>query len=663
MIKIKDSQTLSWEEYMKQIKTITADKELPDIIKRLDAMILSRQPFDKEWDLCDEQFNAVVFKDGYTGDWVLNTKMEQNLIEMDTGRTSDSLIYDVMPDGYDANADQLERNRYALEYFSDKEDFYREYSLWRQDKSRYWTGIWDCTLKYEYEKMYSVADTSLEAEFWDGYFSQPNLNELHIEKWFFMPKNMNIRHLYIDDRALWQPDFKKAEDCVSVELHTEDEFRELYSRIPWVDQDAVKIAQPITSEDSVRWGMSWVTGHIVVYKYYNKVTKDYVIFANKKDELYSGKLLYKFGWLPFDLCQHYPDSQCLYGRGIPNKVRSERFYKNNLTNYLMRGAKLASTKVLKGSKGTSFVDWFPTLYAWEVNMLEFTSSIEGVWEIDTRIDLNGILIGLQETNNMVRENTGIDMQAPFEARTDTLWQTEILEENKSIRYQAVDEQMYFSLDRCLTKWLCNVQMFAPRVLAVHEEVEDGVMVKKRPKIQLKNVKIDKRKKTIEEDFGNYWYLELSPETMDWDMTVRVITPKTYNRILSVIDKNKASELVKNMTELLNVASVLWPDAVQEITDAFPLEKVVEKLKHAHWYDDSQFVADTKKSKQKKKNKKLIDMILAKTNANVESNTQGLQGVLWESTGTEGSDAQEWWAPTGLEGLSEWVQPNDTSIFG
>jgi hypothetical protein len=57
------------------------------VIKRYDEMRSERDRFLSEWDLCDIQFEAETFED-QNGKLYVNNPIEQNLIEMELGRTA-----------------------------------------------------------------------------------------------------------------------------------------------------------------------------------------------------------------------------------------------------------------------------------------------------------------------------------------------------------------------------------------------------------------------------------------------------------------------------------------------------------------------------------------------------------------------------------------------
>ena len=159
----------------------------------------------------------------------------------------------------------------------------------------------------------------------------------------------------------------------------------------------------------------------------------------------------------------------------------------------------------------------------------------------------------------VRINTGIDINAVFEPPAEQLGTVEIIEENKQIRNKSVDELMDFAYDDALTKMLDNISVFAPRLLKTTQVIKDkkGKVIKKiteYPTLQLPNVKITKKegRQYIEEEMGEYGYLDFTPETLEGGMCVRVVTGTTANTKMQIIEKNKNNEFMKQYTELTAV---------------------------------------------------------------------------------------------------------------
>jgi len=74
---------------------------------------------------------------------------------------------------------------------------------------------------------------------------------------------------------------------------------------------------------------------VIIHKYFNKVTKDFWIIANRRKVLFAGKMISKNGELPFASKQHYTNHKCFYGYGICHKVRYLKAYKAELLQDLL----------------------------------------------------------------------------------------------------------------------------------------------------------------------------------------------------------------------------------------------------------------------------------------------------------------------------------------
>lgn len=441
----------------------------------------------------------------------------------------------------------------------------------------------------------------------DGFFSAKFI-EKKVENYFFTPQNVPIRQFLIDDRYVYQNDFTKAEDCIMIETLSKEAFQGKYENMPNINKKALD-AVPIT-EDNPAYGIPAPKGMIIIYHYYNRTTKDYIIAINRQYLLYEGKMMYKHGKLPFDVCQHYPNSACIYGISTCRKVRLSKAYKNNLMQSILDGSRLGSGKILAIGNSGENIDGDFQVTSGGINISRVTNSVDQIMPIDTRVDISGSVTAMSIIDQEVKQSTGLDLNSPFEVLDqEKLGQTEIREENKAIRQKAVDELMFQSLDRVLTMTLSNIAQLAPVLLRRITEVKDeeGNLVSKsvqRPEIQINNVTIKKENGStvIEEDYGNYGYFELAPETIEGDMTVNITTPYTNSSIMQTIEKNKMQELVQNL-QILSV--VYGPQAVAEVA---PMAKIWDKVKMAYGYDDVQFTADSKKDITTKKNEQMMKQI-------------------------------------------------------
>lgn len=252
-------------------------------------------------------------------------------------------MFDVKSSGYRVNVQQLESGKFALQYYIDKEDWYSEWRTFRQDKGRYGSAVFYTGIRNEISVQPMFKKSKIAPQIGNGIYNTNNFEDVVEEKWYFCPKNVPIRMFFIDDRKLRQNDFNLVEDCVMLETMTKEAFVNKYSQIKEMDQSVVETTVPIT-EDNPAYGIPSPRGLIILYHYFNKVTQDYIIMVNRTGVLFKGKMIYPD--LPFVVCQHYPDSSCIYGISIPRKVRLAKAYKNNMMQSIMDGSRLSSGKVL-----------------------------------------------------------------------------------------------------------------------------------------------------------------------------------------------------------------------------------------------------------------------------------------------------------------------------
>lgn len=526
--------------------------------KRFTDMDAERSKRRSEWEMCDDQYEAAV-SIANDGRLISNSPVEQSLIEMEIGRTAGRPTFDVVPDPYDSTPEQAETAKYVLDSFLDREGFVTQLRQRSVDKAKYGTAISYNGIRFDVVKREIRVDPeTVEEDVGNGVFDTRNLTEVSKEKWFFTPINVPIRHFWIDDGAFNQPDFLVAVDCIMRESLSLDAFKSRFRTVKAFDQDVVENAT-LLQDVYPEYGVSDYRGKVIVDYYFNRITQEYSLIVNKNQVMYSGKMPYKHDRLPFSVAQHYPNNTCIYGYGICRKVRFDKAYKNNLQQALLDGARMSSSKIIGVGSSGEFIDGDLFAAPGAISIARFSNGVQDIAPIDTNVNINGLSGALSYINEEIRVNTGIDLRAPFEPPAPTLGQTEIIEENKAVRQKAIDEARDIALDDMLTQTLSNIAQFAPVLLRreIKKKGKDGeldTVIYKRPTIQLRNVKIEKRKNEIiiEEDYGSYGFLELKPETMTGDMLVRIITPTTYNRILSVIEKNKYKELVGNYVELAQV---------------------------------------------------------------------------------------------------------------
>lgn len=580
---------------------------LDHVVKRINDMSAERESWILDWvserKLCEDQYVSQTFEDN-EGNFLPNSLMEQNTIEMELWRRAWMPKFDVKPDPFTPNVAEAETAKYVLDNFLDRENFYKQQMLADQRGEIYGTRILYCGLRMEREIVKELNTTiTVDSEPWTDFYDTKSYVENERITYFMTPMAIKVQDLLIDDRNLRQPDFDKAEDCIMIERLAPETFEQRFSGNSLFDQDVVEQATTIVDDNASLQTMPnrW---QIVLYHYFNKVEKEYAIVVNKNALLYSWDLTYVHGKLPFSVWQCYPNAMCIYWWSTPRKLRSEKAFENDLYESTMRAARLTASKILVTS-------WDPTediiTVPWTISLAKFNGGIEGTKDIDTRVDILPLLKATEIIDNKKRQNTWVDINSPFQEQAPTLWQTEIIEENKAMRQRAKDMLRDMWLDDALTKTLCNIKQFAPVLLATTKDViVDGKVIKKVyqfPRLSIKNVKIDKTEDgpVFTEDLGNMGYLELKPDTIQWNLTVRVVTPNTINKTLVALEKERVKEMIDNFILLVKI---VWLEKVEQY---IPLKDIMEKMVQVYWYERN-MNPSTKLSQKKKEIYEKIDQL-------------------------------------------------------
>lgn len=630
---------------------------LSHINQRISEMKAERDKFLPEWDMCDIQYEAEVYEDNF---WKLyvNDNMEQNLTEMELGRTAWLPVFDVKPDWYKTDTQILETSRYILDYFLDKEMFYKEYRDWKMWKAKYGTAVFYTGIRLEIDKIpkFDWENDNIT----DAFFNNNKQSEETRTNWLFTPKNVPLRLFLFDDRQMYQSNFDLIEDCIMIEFITKESLLIRYDGIKWFDKKVMEEAMETSVEESAYWTKSWQNEMVVLYHYFNKLDKTYAININQDALLYLWKMPYPDGKLPFVIAQHYPRNNCIYGIGIPRKVRMSKAYKNNMMQYAMDGAKLSSSRLIATS--SQAVDWDIFVAPWEISIAQFTNNVSDMRDINTQVDIQWPLNMIAQIDRDVRSQTGIDLQSVFEPPADQLGTVEIIEENKQIRNKSVDELRDQAIDEAYTKTLNNIAAFAPELMREKKTIkvegkDAGEVTVAYPQIQIPNVKIKQKKNevTIEKSMWTYGYLTFEPWVITTGLSVRILTATTYNSTMAVIERNKNDNMIKKYIEM---AQIPW--MIELMQEELPLKQILEKRKRVEWLDDKQMVADTtvdkinKKNDEKFQNLKSLLSPTAQNDQSLQENqapwaTAPMQGG-WMPTEGQPAQAAIWWTPNLQEAL-------------
>lgn len=626
----------------KPIKKFRETRSDEDILKhfkdRLVKMQSKRKDHERDRDVVDKQVEAKT----YYSNWVLqvNVPMEQWLIEMSSGRYAGKTDVTIEPIGT-PNVDELIPAKYTLNHFMYIDWFHTQKKQWRLDKATYGTGILYTGISYSAKKKFeAIEDTD---DFWNTDYI-----ESKEETYYMTPRNVSLRMFYIDDRAIDQPFFMNARDCIMEEHISKEEYLTRYKDRKWFNipedpKEEYPVNKPYGSDSEKKKSQDPNT--IILYHYYNKEEQDYQIFQWDKYLIYKGKMQYKHWELPFTVTQHYPRNNCVYGRWIPHKVRYLKAYKSEMLQWILDKVRISSW-INIGMWNETSVDWDLYTASWEINIWSFTWSVENVKQFQLDSNINGFADVMNILDDIVIQDTWENVKAPYSSPAKTLWETEIIEENKMIRIKSVDESDDIWLSEALTMSLDNITQYAPYLLKTTKLLSSWGMVEQFPTIIVPGAKIkvtkdnklvikeekDKKpkenmseaeesmtywldKKWIEdistddqrfievEDYGNYWSFEFKPDMIRWRFRVKVMSASTWSK-LNYIEKAK-------FTQYLNDKSVLYnlnPDLAQKEDRQW----MVELMNLTYWYSDK-FMANSKKSQITRESQQALDNFISLIN--------------------------------------------------
>lgn len=581
------------------------ENPLEHVRKRLSKMREARQPYEEQRTLNQDQTEATSREE--EDKFYPNTKLEQAIIEMRLWGRAWDVVIDVEPDQHEPNEKEATIAKHILYKFMHEEKFHKTLRQRRHDKAITWTGVLRCWISHFITCEIQKNDIKIKPQIGNGFYEKKGKKKVYHENRQFLPTNLALSSFFIDENAINQPNFERAVDCIMCEYWTKEEMIHRRGDVPWVDKEALERLENKTENDPERGEVS-PDGRVTLYHYFNRLTKDWIIMGNETEIIYKSEYEYECDWLPFVVCQQHPRNNCIYGIGEPEMVSALKAAKNATRQAIIDGVMLSSGKMLLVGNSWELVDSVDSqarVYSGAITMKEVTNSVEQYKEVDTRIDLNPMSVLLDLIDNEVRIATWIDMKAPFEVSEQNLWQTEIKEENKTIRLKSIDELEDFAIGEALTISLNNLIKFAPTLKKSKKEIDVNGNISEVVSdytIQIPNVRIDKKKGYIEEDLGEYGELEFTDDLVKGKVKVRVITSSTSNNRLTVLEKNK----VKELGEIISTAEqIYWPDLVMEQA---PFDFFRQKVMSAYGYGDKDTQAKSKKQQTKEKNAKMLQMI-------------------------------------------------------
>ena len=575
-----------------------------------------RKNKELDWDKFDRQFTALSVRDQY-GNLKVNLPMEQNLIDTYEGRNTGKLIFDIQPDWKQADIEELQPAKYAMEFYLEWWDnkgswFYEVAPRLRRGKAKYWTAfafVWlenNKQLKFkikDWADILSIADLE----------NKENYEPYILDAWEFFPKDLDIRSVYVDEKALNQPDIQKAEDCFVEKMMSLDKINFVRWKSNWY-RNIDKLSESTYDEDKKNNKDHQARNQVLIRFYYNSLSKDYIIYAPDNSVIiHKSKMLYNHWKLPIESVQHYSDDNCLYGIGICEKIKYLKWFKSEIMQSILDNAAMSSWLNFVIWNSWEIEDW--NLWGNWINMWRTTVWAEQIQQLQPQI--NSWLISiLNILDDLVVQDTWENVRAIIDMQTDKVGIVEMMEENKAIRHKSVDSNWNLFLDRILTMMLSNIAQFVPTLLCKTETIKQWkkeVTKIEYPYIRIKDAVVKKKNGKMiidkEDNYGKLWYFELKPWTLSEWLWVKIVTPSSTN-ILPLIKKDAITKWIDNKLKLAQLAALdqTW-QMMQKLQSTINFQELNDWINDVYWFEDK-LKSKTGKDKIKDLNMKKVERIRA-----------------------------------------------------
>ena len=575
-----------------------------------------RKNKELDWDKFDRQFTALSVRDQY-GNLKVNLPMEQNLIDTYEGRNTGKLIFDIQPDWKQADIEELQPAKYAIEFYLEWWDnkgswFYEVAPRLRRGKAKYWTAfafVWlenNKQLKFkikDWADILSIADLE----------NKENYEPYILDAWEFFPKDLDIRSVYVDEKALNQPDIQKAEDCFVEKMMSLDKINFVRWKSNWY-RNIDKLSESTYDEDKKNNKDHQAKNQVLIRFYYNSLSKDYIIYAPDNSVIiHKSKMLYNHWKLPIESVQHYSDDNCLYGIGICEKIKYLKWFKSEIMQSILDNAAMSSWLNFVIWNSWEIEDW--NLWGNWINMWRTTVWAEQIQQLQPQI--NSWLISiLNILDDLVVQDTWENVRAIIDMQTDKVGIVEMMEENKAIRHKSVDSNWNLFLDRILTMMLSNIAQFVPTLLCKTETIKQWkkeVTKIEYPYIRIKDAVVKKKNGKMiidkEDNYGKLWYFELKPWTLSEWLWVKIVTPSSTN-ILPLIKKDAITKWIDNKLKLAQLAALdqTW-QMMQKLQSTINFQELNDWINDVYWFEDK-LKSKTGKDKIKDLNMKKVERIRA-----------------------------------------------------
>lgn len=411
-------------------------KDLAYVLDRRQKMDQKRARHESVWDKIDKNFYYTPALDGSNKDFGTSIPYEQLLIEAYMWSLPEWLPIKVVNKKGKVDGKQLLLASHTLQHFMERENSVVEIDTFDKKKARY--GTW-----WLFSWMYfdsRLRDKELSTEW-------------HI--WVFW--DIDIRKVWIDDRA---KSYFKAMDEILQEDISIEEFKLRYT-----DQKGYKYVNSVGVHNSK--GNREVTQEVTddgrnvqLWHYWNIYDGTYRIVANESILIYNGKMEEEHGWLPLIPVQHYPDSESIYGIGIPQRFAFCKPYINQLLNYALDGAKLNAWYNVFTSSGTE-IDGELYSEPWQGTIVTYTWDYRGIQPFQPNVNVWQLAQILSIMEDFGTQAIWFDPRTSYKAQSDKVGIAALLKEEQSQRARPVARSRNFWLWHAFTIMLLNIASFAP----------------------------------------------------------------------------------------------------------------------------------------------------------------------------------------------------------
>ena len=617
--------------------------------QRLNIMRGARSDIEAEWTKNDEAYNARSFYQNWV-ELIPIIPLEKILIEIYIGRTKWMINFDVKSE-WQTNINELQPSRFILNHVLDwsyDENFWEENKQLKVLKALYWNGIFYTWPRERKDYRYKIKDNNVK-----DVFAESNYKKEEHSEWHLFPKNIHIKDFYIDDNALGQPSIQYADDCVLKEKISASELELRYGNNPQVDKKALAQVgymtdlHPRNKDDT-----SIEQEELMIYTYWNKVTKDFMVVANEEHLLIKNKYLYDDGKLPFTNIQHYYNPNSFYTEGLPSRVSYLKASKSNLFLDLLTWAEMASwVNLIVWNDDQIGQSW--EVWGSKINLWRTTGGAENVRPVSSNINLWAFEELMNFVDREIAIVTWINPSEQITASSDILWIVEINEANKAVRTGSIDESYEIGIDNTLTMTLARITQFASLLWEVKTD-DDWNFLKNIPKkISIPWFKMVKRngKDVIEEEENAFGELTIEAKNLKaW--TVKIITNST-NAVLPIIERKKVDTFIETRLKLAQTAQLdATGKSMAELVESTNMKQLIEWTNDAYWIDNNDLKYNTKTDKirhtNEKKMEELKEALTLKTEQNAPATQNPMSGQIdWElnpwEQGIEGGEQQPWLA--------------------